>query len=207
MSVATYVAAQLRRPSGLFGRLVVARVLNRTSASMNELTAKLLALAADDRVLEVGFGGGDLIARKLPVVTRGRIVGVDFSPAMMALCERRFSTMIRAGRVALHCAHVDALPCASEEFTKAATVNTIYFWPDPVAALAEIRRTLRPGGRIVVAFNPPATASKLPYTQHGFTLYEPEQVRGLLHQAGFRESELVAGQNRLGEFFCATAVK
>lgn len=207
MSVTTYIAAQLRRPSGLFGRHVVARILNRGNASMNVLTAKLLALAADDHVLEVGFGGGDLIARMHPVVTRGRIVGVDFSPAMTALCERRFSTMVRAERVALHCASVDALPFASEEFTKAATVNTIYFWPDPVAALAEVHRTLRPGGRIVVAFNPPATASKLAYTQHGFTLYEPDQVRALLHEAGFREGELVAGQNRLGEFHCATAVK
>ena len=207
MSVASYVAAQLRRPSGLFGRHVLPRVLNRGNAPMNVRTLELLGLVDDDRVLEVGFGGGDLIARLWPIVTRGHIVGVDFSPAMMALCERRFSAMIRAGRVALHCASVDALPCASEDFTKACTVNTIYFWPDPVAALAEIRRTLRPGGRIVVAFNPPATASKLPYTQHGFTLYEPEQVRGLLHQAGFRERELVAGQNRLGEFFCATAVK
>jgi SAM-dependent methyltransferase len=206
MSVATYVAAQLRRPSGLFGRHVVARILNRTSASMNALTAEHLALVDDDHVLEVGFGGGDLIARMLPVVTRGRIVGINFSPAMTARCERRFSTMIRrAGRASLRerrrpAPHV-------EEFTKACTVNTIYFWPDPVAALTEIRRTLRPDGRIVVAFNPPATASKLPYTQHGFTLYEPEQVRALLHEAGFRESELVAGQNRLGEFFCATAVK
>jgi SAM-dependent methyltransferase len=207
MSVVKYIAAQVRRPSGLFGRHVVARVLNRGNASMNVLTAKLLALAADDRVLEVGFGGGDLIARMIPVVTHGRIVGVDFSPAMTALCERRFSTMVRAGRVALHCANVDALPCASEELTKACMVNTIYFWPDPVAALVEIRRTLRPGGRVVVTFNPAAVASKLPYTQHGFTHYEPDQVRALLHEAGFREGELVAGQNRLGEFFCATAVK
>src|SRR6185369_9377714 len=107
MSIVKYVAAQVRRPSGLFGRHVVARVLNRGNASMNVLTAKLLALAADDHVLEVGFGGGDLIARKLPIVTRGRIVGVDFSPAMTALCERRFSTMIRAGRVTLHCASVE----------------------------------------------------------------------------------------------------
>jgi ubiquinone/menaquinone biosynthesis C-methylase UbiE len=207
MSVATYIAAQLRRPSGLFGRHVVARILNRTSASMNALTAEHLALVDDDHVLEVGFGGGDLIARMLPVVTRGRIVGIDFSPAMTARCERRFSTMIRAGRVALHCANVDALPRRSEEFTKACTVNTIYFWPDPVAALAEIHRTLRPGGRLVVAFNPPATASKLPYTKHGFTLHEPDQVCALLREAGFRGDALVAGQNGLGEFFCATAVK
>jgi len=207
MSITTYIAAQLRRPSGLFGRHVLARVLNRGNAPMNVMTAELLGLADDDHVLEVGFGGGDLLARLVPIVTRGRIVGVDFSPAMTALCERRFSVPIGAGRVALHCANADALPCPSDHFTKACTVNTIYFWPDPIAALGEMRRTLRPGGRLVVAFNPPAVASKLPYTRHGFTLHEPEQVRALLGDAGFRDASLVAGETRLGEFVCATAVK
>jgi ubiquinone/menaquinone biosynthesis C-methylase UbiE len=207
MRITTYLAAQLRRPSGLFGRHVLPRVLNRGNAPMNALTAELLDLVDDDHVLEVGFGGGDLLARLVPVVTRGRIVGVDFSPAMMALSERRFSAPIRAGRLALRCADVDALPCPSETLTKACTVNTIYFWPDPVASLAEIRRALRPGGRLVVAFNPPAVASKLPYTRHGFTLHEPEHVCALLGDAGFRDAHLVAGETRLGEFFCATAVK
>jgi ubiquinone/menaquinone biosynthesis C-methylase UbiE len=117
MSITTYLAAQLRRPSGLFGRHVLPRVLNRGNAPMNALTAELLDLVDDDHVLEVGFGGGDLLARLVPVVTRGRIVGVDFSPAMMALCERRFSAPIRAGHLALHCADVDALPCPSETLT------------------------------------------------------------------------------------------
>jgi ubiquinone/menaquinone biosynthesis C-methylase UbiE len=87
VSVATFIAGQLRKPSGLFGRLVVARVLNRGNAPMNALTMQCLDLVPDDRVLEVGFGGGDLIARMARVVTAGRIAGVDFSPDMTASCE------------------------------------------------------------------------------------------------------------------------
>lgn len=204
MSMATFIAGQLRKPSGLFGRVVVSRVLNRGNGPMNALTTTLLDLAPDDQVLEVGFGGGDLIARVAPTLTRGRLVGVDFSPEMTALCAKRFADWVRAGRVQLHCTSVEALPCADAELTKACTVNTIYFWPDPVAALREIRRTLRDGGRLVVAFNPPATAGKLPYTKHGFTLHEPEAVASLLRDAGFRDVELAAGSSGLGEFFCAT---
>jgi arsenite methyltransferase len=205
VSAVTFVAGQLRKPSGLFGRFVVARVLNRSNAAMNALTLRLLELASDDRVLEVGFGGGDLIHRMAPAVPRGHIVGVDFSPAMTALCTRRFRAL--GSRVELRCADVAALPYGDGEFTKACTVNTIYFWPDPDAALGEIHRTLRAGGRLVVTFNPPATAGKLPYTKHGFTLYEPAQVRALLEGAGFRDVELVAGTGGLGEFFCAVGTK
>jgi hypothetical protein len=41
MRAATFIAGQLRRPSGFFGRLVVGRILNRVNAPMNELTLKL----------------------------------------------------------------------------------------------------------------------------------------------------------------------
>jgi len=206
VGLARFVASQLRKPSGVVGR-IVARVLNRGNAPMNDLTMKVLDLAPDDQVLEVGFGGGDLINRMAPVVGRGRIVGVDFSPDMTALCTRRFAALVRSGRVELRCANVADLPCASAEFTKACTVNTIYFWPDPVASLKELRRALRESGRLVVSFNPRATAQKLPYTRHGFTLYEAEQVHALLEQAGFRDIRMVEGSSRLGPFVCAVCTK
>ena len=89
MSISTFLAGQCRKPSGFFGRLLVGRLLSRGNAPMNELTKQLLDLVPDDRVLEVGFGGGDLIARMAPALGRGRIVGVDLSSDMTALCAKR----------------------------------------------------------------------------------------------------------------------
>lgn len=207
MSFATFIASQLRKPSGWFGKHVVARILNRGNAPMNDLTARLLEVAPDDRVLEVGFGGGDLLDRVAPLVTEGRLVGVDFSPEMTALCAKRFDRFVRAGRLELRCAGVDELPYPPGAFTKACTVNTIYFWPNPLASLSELWRTLRSGGRLVVAFNPRETAEKLPYTRHGFRLYEPAQVGELLERAGFRDVRLVPGTTRLGPFMCAVGTR
>jgi SAM-dependent methyltransferase len=207
VSFATFIASQLRKPSGWFGKHVVARVLNRGNAPMNDLTARLLEVAPDDRVLEVGFGGGDLLDRVAPLVTEGRLVGVDFSPEMTALCARRFDRFVRTGRLELRCAGVDELPYPPGAFTKACTVNTIYFWPNPLASLSELWRTLRSGGRLVVAFNPRETAEKLPYTRHGFRLYEPAQVGELLERAGFRDVRLVPGTTRLGPFMCAVGTR
>ena len=79
--------------------------------------------------------------------------------------------------------------------------------PQLAAALRDIRRTLCAEGRLVVTFNPPATAGKLPYTRHGFTLYEPEQVQALLVGAGFHDVALARGTSRLGDFFAASGSK
>jgi ubiquinone/menaquinone biosynthesis C-methylase UbiE len=174
---------------------------------MNQLTLTSLDLKPDDRVIEVGFGGGDLINRMAKVVTHGCVAGVDFSPEMVEVCAKRFAPLLRAERIELRCAGADHLPYASEHFTKACTVNTIYFWPDPVGPLTELRRVLRPGGRVVVCFNPRVTLQKLAYAKYGFTLYEAAQVQRLLENVGLANVQMVAGSTRFGEFFCAVGTK
>ena len=163
MSLLESVASQLRRPSGFVGRFVVARVLNRGNVPMNQLTVTSLDVQPDDHILEVGFGGGDLINRMAAVAARGRIAGVDFSPDMVEVCTKRFAQLLQAGRLELRCASADNLPYSSEHFSKACTVNTIYFWPNPIDPLRELHRVLRPGGRLVVCFNPPETLKKVPF--------------------------------------------
>ena len=68
MGVPEFFADQLRKPSGSFGRLVMSRFFDRSSRAINQLTMASLAVQPADRVLEVGFGAGDLIAHLAPVV-------------------------------------------------------------------------------------------------------------------------------------------
>lgn len=75
MGLSEFVAGQLRNPSGFFGRFVMSRFFNRSSAAINQLTLASLALEPTDRVIEVGFGAGDLISRMAPVVSKGSIAG------------------------------------------------------------------------------------------------------------------------------------
>jgi ubiquinone/menaquinone biosynthesis C-methylase UbiE len=207
MGVSEFMAGQLRKPSGTFGRLVTSRLLNRINVAINELTLTSLALEPDDRVIEVGFGAGDLISRLSPVVHEGSIVGVDFSPDMVEICTRRFAPLIRAGQVELRCASAESLPFDADRFTKACTVNTVYFWADPAVPLNELWRVLRVGGRIVLSFSPQATMQKLPVTRHGFTLYDPDQIGRLLEDARFGSIEMIPGSGPRGEFMCAVGTK
>jgi len=207
MGALQFIASQLRKPSGFIGKLVVARILNSGNAPMNQSTLAELDLKPDDTVIEIGFGGGDLINRMASLLPEGHIAGVDFSPEMVELCTKRFAERIRDGQIELHCASAESLPLSSDSFTKACTVNTIYFWPDATGPLGELRRVLKPGGRLVVCFNPRATLQNVPFTKYGFRYYEPSDVPDLLRQVGFTGVRTVSGTTRLGEFLCAVGTK
>jgi arsenite methyltransferase len=209
MGVPEFFADQLRNPTGFFGRVVMSRFFNRSSAAINQLTMRSLALEPADRVLEVGFGSGDLIAHLAPVVREGHVAGVDFSPDMVSVATKRLAPLVTTGRVELRCASADHLPFADEEFTKACTVNTVYFWPEPALAMKGLSRVLSAGGRLVIGFSPAAAMRKMPrrLTEHGFTLYEPEDMHRLFENAGFGSIEMAPGHGPRGDFLCAIGTK
>jgi arsenite methyltransferase len=146
VAIPGFIARQLGRPSGWFGRYVMGRFLNRKTAAHNEVVRQELAVAPGDRVLEVGFGGAALLERLSAEVSHGCVVGVEISDEMLALGRKRLRKPLAAGRVVLRQGSVETLPCGDGEFDKACTVNTTYFWPDLAAGLSELRRVLRPGG-------------------------------------------------------------
>lgn len=207
MSENVFVSQQLRKPSGLYGRFIIPRRLRRLNALINRSTLAALEIEPDDRVLEVGFGPGELMSAIVPLVSAGSVSGVDFSPEMVAVCARRLRDSVQAGRVDLRCAEAEHLPFEDGSFTKACTVNTLYFWNDPAVPLREFNRVLADGGKLVVAFSPKATMQHVPVAREVFTLYDPEQLEVLLEGAGFSGVTMVPGAGPLGDFVCAVAAK
>jgi arsenite methyltransferase len=207
MAISKFIAEQLRKPSGFFGRFFTVRILNLINLPLNRLALENLHLQPDDHVLEIGFGGGELIARMARIVTRGHITGADFSIDAVEVCKKRFDSLIGAGTIELLCAGVDSLPFHNDSFTKVCTVNTIYFWHDPPAALGQIRRVLKENGTFLVCFSPRSEMEKQYFTRYGFTLFEPEEVKSLLSSAGFRDVQLVFGRQLQGKCVAAKGVK
>jgi ubiquinone/menaquinone biosynthesis C-methylase UbiE len=138
-----------------------------------------------DRILDIGFGGGITIEEMLKVIDTGKIYGIDFSEVMVKQARDRFKEAIESNKVSIVCANVEKLPFDDSTFDKICTVNTIYFWADIVGSLAEIRRVLKNDGRLVVGIRSADKMKDLPFTQHNFKLYSPEEVRDILTDAGF----------------------
>ena len=110
----------------------------------------LAALAArpGERILDVGCGPGFYVAELLDAVgAEGSVVGVDSSAPMLAIAGRRVEGRENAELLE---GEATALPVADGDFDAAVSVQVFEYIDEIPAALAEIRRALRPGGRIVL---------------------------------------------------------
>jgi arsenite methyltransferase len=122
--------------------------LIRDAVRRRRLARDALGAAPGERVVDVGCGPGFFCAELAEDVGEsGSVLGLDTSAAMLALAARRC-----AGRanVALREADAGSLPAEDGEFDAALCVQVLEYVPDATASLAEMRRVLRPGGRIVV---------------------------------------------------------
>lgn len=182
-----FIAAQLRQPTGWFGKVVMGDLLNKGNEKINKYAIERLDIQSTDRVLDIGFGGGATIAEMLETIDTGKIYGIDFSDVMVAQAQQKFEDAIAAGKVSIEFADVRQLPFDDKSFAKICTVNTIYFWEEPEVGLREIKRVLKSGGRLVIGIRSAAKMKDLPFTQHNFKLYAPEAVRNLLVDVGFSE--------------------
>jgi arsenite methyltransferase len=112
------------------------------------LVRSCLAAAPGERILDVGCGPGFLTAElHQEVGPAGSVVGVDSSPAMLALAARRCGSL---GNVTLRAGDATSLPVPDASFDGAVCVQVLEYVADTPAALRELYRALRPGGRVVV---------------------------------------------------------
>ena len=180
-------------------------MLNRTGRAMNRLVLEQIDVGAGERVLEVGFGGGDLLA-SLIGSEAGEVVGLDISDAMVARARRRFKRALSEGRLRLVTGSAEAMPRREPAFDKVASVNTVYFWTRPDAVLAELARVTRPGGRIVLAFQTPESVRAWPGHIHGFHAYGADEIAALMEATGFLAPTRASGSDKqVGDFLCLTS--
>ena len=175
------------RPQGALGRLG-GIIMARTNAECGAWVTELLEILPTESVLEVGFGPGIVIQRLSNLA--GHVAGIDPSREMVRQARARNAGAIEGGRVDLRRGGVDSLPFDRNTFDKAIAINSMQVWPDTIAGLGEIRRVLRPGGRIGL----------------GFTRYSGQPSEWLtetLITVGFTEARLV----RKATNFCALALR
>lgn len=107
-------------------------------------------IASGMRVLDVGCGTATLLLRLHERVPAATLVGIDADPAILEIARRKAQRV--GAPIELDTATASALLCADASFDRVLTTLALHhLTPDEKrAALGEIRRVLRPGGRLVI---------------------------------------------------------
>ena len=151
----------------------------------------LLSLVAPDagsRVLDVGCGTGILLQQMHELDTGLRLFGVDIAFQMLTSARAKLP-----GSVALHQGSASSLPYCSDAFDYVTCATSFHHYPDPLHALREMHRVLKPGGRVAVL--DPFTngvlrrlvcgALTVAFRETDIRLFTLEHMRELFQRAGF----------------------
>ena len=143
-----------------FWSFVVGWFKPRRNRQVVEWTISVLDLQPTDRVLEIGSGSGLAIELAARCCTIGLVAGVDSDPVMVRRSRRRNALHMTYGRVFIREGSVSNLPYPDASFDKVFAINSVQTWPSQLGDLKEIRRVLRPGGRLFVVRQPLGAKSR-----------------------------------------------
>lgn len=175
------LAAQLACPHGEQANQV-ADVMAEGNRSMIEHAIDHLMLQAGQHVLELGHGGAQHLDYLLAQQPDLHYSGLECSLAM----HRR--ALQRAPQAHTRFYHYDGgavLPDFAQQFARILSVNTIYFWPQPVALLNALYANLAADGIVSLGYGCKAFMRALPFSAYGFTLYDEQAMADLVAQTPF----------------------
>lgn len=104
-------------------------------------------IAPETKVLDLACGTGELAQLILNKNPQQQITGVDISEAMLAIAKQK---LLAYTNVNLHHAAATELPCSDRSFDLVICANAWHYFSDPKAVLLEIRRVLKPEGKVII---------------------------------------------------------
>lgn len=130
---------------------------------------------------DLGCGTGQLTESLAPFVNR--VIAVDDSSAMLSAARRRVASMqnveVKNGRL-------ESLPIDDGTLDAALLFLVLHYVPEPEAAIAEARRALKPGGRLLIVDMMPHDREDLLHEMgHVWRGFSEEQIASMFEAAGF----------------------
>mgnify|MGYP002777048749 FL=1 len=104
-------------------------------------------ISPQDKVLDVACGTGEFEQLVLTQQPTQEIIGVDISEKMLAIARQKLHAY---PNVSFHTALASALPFPDNSFDAIVSASSFHYFEDPVAALVEMKRVLKPHGRVAI---------------------------------------------------------
>ena len=175
-------------PQGRMGRAML-KFMNLCHAPLTNWGLKLINIQDGWKMLDIGCGGGATLQRLLKRSKDAQVYGIDISEESVAKA-RKVNAKVLDKQVFVTQGSAEMLPYKDGKFDLVTAVETVYFWPNLPDCLQEVRRVLKPGGKFAIMVEVVDSNSKWISVVEGMTAYSPEELKKLLEEAGFTQTEI-----------------
>lgn len=181
------LAQNLANPQGEKG-VEIGEMMNATNIGMTLESIKTLLIEDDEYILEIGHGNAGHLKSILNKAKDLTYTGIDISETMRKEAQNLNEEFKDQADFILY--EGRKLPFEDEVFDKIFTVNTVYFWENPVEFLNEIYRVLKNTGTFVLTFAQRDFMEKLPFTKFNFKLYNNDEMEELISESRFKRMKI-----------------
>ncbi|MEM9833462.1 MAG: class I SAM-dependent methyltransferase [Bacteroidota bacterium] len=187
---------QLRKPRGLFGRLVSAG-MKRGNSNTYEIMIDKLKIKDKEALFEIGYGPGIGIERILSKYNC-TITGIDFSKLMHKEATKRNKKFIELNKAKLSFGDFLSFELDEQSFDKIYCINVIYFWNDLEKPFSSILKGLKNNGSFYFYMDNPEDLRNMKFAKDDiFNKYSIEHVVKILNLVGFSK---ITFENNKGYF-------
>ena len=200
-------------PQGRMGRAML-KFMNLCHAPLTNWGLKLVDIQDGWTMLDIGCGGGATLQRLLkrskaagkrgqnqtclsfaereqarPKVKDAQVYGIDISEESVAKAKK-VNAKVLDKQVFVTQGSAEKLPFEDGKFDLVTAVETVYFWPNLPKCLQEVHRVLKQGGKFAIMVEVVDGDSMWTNVVEGMTAYSPEELKTMLDDAGFIQTEI-----------------
>ena len=156
----------------------------------------------DGMLVDIGCGGGFNIRRLLDRSKDGFVYGIDISSTSVEKSKKTNKKDI-GKRCEVLLGSAENLPLKDNSIKLATAFETVYFWKDLEKCFAEVKRTIRPGGKFVVVNDPGDPEKHWEKMIPGMKSYTPDEIKQIMEAVGFMDVKVT--KNKF--MFCVSGKK
>jgi ubiquinone/menaquinone biosynthesis C-methylase UbiE len=156
------------------------------------------ALDKKDRIIDIGCGAGGLSRKLAQIVTEGAVVGIDISKEYVRKLNqsKERDKPGNYGNLVFTLGSAEDIPYPNNYFDHAICSESFGFWSEPEKGLAEIKRVLKPGGKLYIVNSHKDARSRVSaagvrifnlFSACKEHIYSSQEYRDFFQRAGFTE--------------------
>ncbi|WPC39594.1 class I SAM-dependent methyltransferase [Clostridium sp. JS66] len=185
---------QCMKPNGELGK-IVADDMNKSHFELTGWGLEKININPQDIILDIGCGGGRTVNRLASIAKEGEVFGIDYSMDCVKWSKDYNEELIKDGRVEIIHASVEKIPFEDNKFDVISAVETIYFWPDLLQNLKEVKRVLKPSGKLVIICEMYSSEKFKERNDEcvsasNMKIYTPEELKDIVKVAGYSDIKI-----------------